>query len=330
MGINESNDEDGLVCAYLQWPDGRWQAVDWDGVRAWRPGDGLLWMHFNRSAEATRSWLHEGSGLDALVADNLLAEETRPRALAMDGNLLVNLRGVNLNPGADPDDMVSLRIWLEPGRIVTSRRRRLMAIDDIREHITRGKGPRDTGDFLVEVAGLLVNRMSPVIEQLDEAADDLEEQVVTGEREDVRTRLASLRRQAISLRRYLAPQREALSRILGEPVDWLHERHKAQLREISDRTMRYVEDLDAIRERAAVIQDEVANRVAESMNKNMYMLAIVATIMLPLGFITGLLGVNVDGLPGAHDAPWAFAALSAFLLVLVFLQVLVMRRLKWF
>ncbi|PLX67735.1 MAG: hypothetical protein C0607_21190 [Azoarcus sp.] len=118
--------------------------------------------------------------------------------------------------------------------------------------------------------------------------------------------------------------------MLGEPVEWLHERHKAQLREISDRTMRYVEDLDAIRERAAVIQDELANRVAESMNRNMYMLAIVATIMLPLGFITGLLGVNVDGLPGAQDTPWAFAALSAFLLVLVFLQILVMRRLKWF
>lgn len=330
MEFSEDSDERGLVCAYLQSSEGRWQETGWDGVRAWRPGDGLLWLHLNRSAAETRSWLQDESGLDGLVADNLLAEETRPRALKMDGNLMVNLRGVNLNPGADPDDMVSLRIWLEPERIVTSRRRRLMAIDDIREHIARGKGPQDTGEFLVEVAGLLVNRMAPVIEDLDEAADDLEEQLVTGEREDVRTRLAALRRQAISLRRYLAPQREAMSRILGEPVDWLGERHKAQLREISDRTMRYVEDLDAIRERAAVIQDEVANRVAESMNKNMYMLAIVATIMLPLGFITGLLGINVDGLPGAQDTPWAFAAVSAFLAVLVFVQILVMRRLKWF
>jgi len=225
--------------------------------------------------------------------------------------------------------MVSLRLWLEPERIVTSRHRPLMAVNDIRERIGRGRGPKDSGDFLVEVAGRLVNRMSPVIENLDEMEDDLEDQMVTGERQEIRTKLAELRRQAISLRRYLAPQREAMSRILGEPVDWLNARHKARLRETSDRTMRYVEDLDAIRERAAVIQDEVANRVSESINKNMYMLAIVATILLPLGFITGLLGINVDGLPGSKDTPWAFMAVAAFLALLVVIEVVLMKRLKW-
>ncbi|MCB2029469.1 MAG: zinc transporter ZntB, partial [Rhodoferax sp.] len=227
-------------------------------------------------------------------------------------------------------DMVSLRMWCEPERIVTCRGRRLMAIDDLRERIAKGRGPADAGAFLVEIAGALVNRVSPVIETLDETQDELEDQVVTGERQEIRSRLSALRRQAISLRRYLAPQREAMARILGESVAWLDQHHKAQLREISDRTMRYVEDLDAIRERAAVIQDEVANRVAESMNRNMYMLAIVATVMLPLGFFTGLLGINVDGMPGAHDTPWAFWAVSGFLALLVLAQVIVMRRLRWF
>ncbi|MCZ4312175.1 zinc transporter ZntB [Comamonadaceae bacterium G21597-S1] len=323
-------EEDGLVCAYLREHDGHWRTVGWEDVQAWKSGDGLLWVHLNRSAERTRRWLQRDSGLDALVAESLLAEETRPRALERDGNLLVNLRGVNLNPGADPDDMVSLRMWCEPERIVTCRGRRLMAIDDLRDRIAKGRGPVDAGAFLVEIAGALVNRVAPVIETLDETQDELEDQVVTGERQAIRSRLSALRRQAISLRRYLAPQREAMARILGETVAWLDPHHKAQLREISDRTMRYVEDLDAIRERAAVIQDEVANRVAESMNRNMYMLAIVATVMLPLGFFTGLLGINVDGMPGAHDTPWAFWAVSGFLALLVLAQVIVMRRLRWF
>ncbi|MCW5630763.1 MAG: zinc transporter ZntB [Rhodoferax sp.] len=323
-------EEDGLVCAYLRGTDGQWRSIGWDEVQAWSAGNGLLWVHLNRSAERARHWLQRDSGLDALVAESLLAEETRPRALERDGNLLVNLRGVNLNPGADPDDMVSLRMWCEPERIVTCRGRRLMAIDDLRERIAKGRGPADAGAFLVEIAGALVNRVSPVIETLDETQDELEDQVVTGERQEIRSRLSALRRQAISLRRYLAPQREAMARILGESVAWLDQHHKAQLREISDRTMRYVEDLDAIRERAAVIQDEVANRVAESMNRNMYMLAIVATVMLPLGFFTGLLGINVDGMPGAHDTPWAFWAVSGFLALLVLAQVIVMRRLRWF
>jgi len=323
------SEEDGLVCAYLQSQDGNWREINWEEIRKWKPGGGLLWVHLDRATEQAKNWLQNESGLDSLVAENLVAEETRPRALEIEGNLLVNLRGVNLNPNADPDDMVSLRLWLEPERIVTSRHRPLMAVNDIRERIGRGRGPKDSGDFLVEVAGRLVNRMSPVIENLDEMEDDLEDQMVTGERQEIRTKLAELRRQAISLRRYLAPQREAMSRILGEPVDWLDARHKARLRETSDRTMRYVEDLDAIRERAAVIQDEVANRVSESINKNMYMLAIVATILLPLGFITGLLGINVDGLPGSKDTPWAFMAVAAFLALLVVIEVVLMKRLKW-
>jgi len=323
------SEEDGLVCAYLQSQDGNWREINWEEIRKWKPGGGLLWVHLDRATEQAKNWLQNESGLDSLVAENLVAEETRPRALEIEGNLLVNLRGVNLNPNADPDDMVSLRLWLEPERIVTSRHRPLMAVNDIRERIGRGRGPKDSGDFLVEVAGRLVNRMSPVIENLDEMEDDLEDQMVTGERQEIRTKLAELRRQAISLRRYLAPQREAMSRILGEPVDWLNARHKARLRETSDRTMRYVEDLDAIRERAAVIQDEVANRVSESINKNMYMLAIVATILLPLGFITGLLGINVDGLPGSKDTPWAFMAVAAFLALLVVIEVVLMKRLKW-
>lgn len=323
------SDDDGLVCAYTKAQDGKWREIQWDEIRKWQPGNGLLWVHLDRAAEQAKIWLQKESGLNPLVSENLLAEETRPRALEIDGNLLINLRGVNLNPGADPEDMVSLRLWLEPERIVTSRRRRIMAINDIRERIDRGRGPQNTGDFLVEVAASLVDRMSPVIESLDETEDDLEDQVVTGERQEIRTKLAALRRQAISLRRYLSPQREALSRIQGEPIEWIDVHQKARLREIADRVMRYVEDLDSIRERAAVIQDEIANRVSEMMNSNMYMLAIVATILLPLGFVTGLLGINVDGLPGSKDAPWAFWGVTGILGILVLLEVYILRRLKW-
>jgi len=64
------------------------------------------------------------------------------------------------------------------------------------------------------------------------------------------------------------------------------------------------------------------------MNRNMYVLSIVATIMLPLGFFTGLLGVNVDGIPG-QETPWAFAALCAILGVLIVLELWLFKRLRW-
>lgn len=321
---------DGLVCAYVRDQDESWREIGWTEVEQYERSNGLLWVHLDRTFRKAKDWLETDSNLDPLIIENLLAEETRPRALEINGNLLINLRGVNLNPGADPEDMVSLRLWLEPNFIVTSRHRPLMAVNDIRERIAKGHGPINSGEFLIEVANRLVERMSPIIEMLDEVCDDLENLVVTGEQRDIRSKLTEVRKQAISLRRYLAPQREAMSRILGERLDWLELRQKAQLREIADRVTRYVEDLDAIRERASVIQDEIANRVSESMNKNMYVLTIVATIMLPLGFITGLLGINVDGLPGSSNSPWAFWSVTIALFLMAILEIMIMRRLKWF
>lgn len=320
----------GLVCAFVHLSDGLWKRVGWNEVRMWKSEQGLLWVHLDRTVEQARKYLQDESGLDRLVSENLVAEETRPRALEIDGNSVVNLRGVNLNPGAEPEDMVSIRMSITPERIITTRHRRLMAIDDLRERMVKGRGPRSAGDFLVDIAGLLVDRMAPIIEDLDEVCDELEDRVVTGEHANTRSKLAAVRRQAISLRRYLAPQREAMSRIHAETIGWLDARHKAQLREITDRVTRYVEDLDAIRERAAVIQDEVINRVSEQMNRNTYLLALVATIVLPLGLITGLLGINVDGIPGSADTPWAFNAVVGVLVLLVIAEYFVLRKLKWF
>ena len=105
-------------------------------------------------------------------------------------------------------------------------------------------------------------------------------------------------------------------------------RHLARLREVADDITRQVESLDAARERAAVVQDELMNRMSEQINKNMYVLSVIAGVFLPLGFVTGLLGVNVDGIPG-DETPWAFAALCGLMLALVLFEVWLFRRFKW-
>ena len=222
--------------------------------------------------------------------------------------LLVILRGVNLNPGADPEDMVSIRLWIERTRVISFRRHHLMAVEDLKEALDRGTGPTNAGEFLVALCGALVARVGGVLEELHDALDGLEEEVLSADSHDLRPKLANLRRQAIALRRYLAPQREALSRLLSERVAWLEEAERARLREIADRTTRYVEDLDSARDRAAVTQEELASRLAEAMNQKMYVVALVAAIFLPLGLLTGLLGINVGGIPGPsamRPSPWS-------------------------
>lgn len=321
-------DHDALIYAFLAAPGSAPRAIGWTEINAWRPGSGFLWIHLNRTPSDTREWLLDRSGLDPVMVNALLEEETRPRSVRQADGLLVILRGVNLNPGADPEDMVSIRAWIDRDRAITIRRRRLLAAQDIRERYESGAGPRSSGEFLATLADRLIDRMAPVLDDLAERLDDLEEQVLVGSGPDVRANLAALRRQTIALRRHIAPQRDVTIRLVSEPPPWMSDSDRAQLRETADHLTRYVEDLDALRERGAVTQEELTVRLADRMNRTMYVLSLVATVFLPLGFLTGLLGVNLGGIPGT-DSQLAFFVLCAILLVIAGIEFLYFRRKKW-
>ena len=155
---------------------------------------------------------------------------------------------------------------------------------------------------------------------MNERVDELEE-LLLDEKSDVqRTSLSEIRKSAIGLRRFMIPQRDALTTLEIEDLDWLSDRDRSRIREATDRITRLGEELDAIRDRAQVINDQIMGRRAETMNRQMLILSVVAAIFLPLGLITGLLGINVGGIPGA-DNPWAFAIVCVLLVVLGALQV---------
>lgn len=321
-----ADDPAGLVFATILDGTGGGREIGWSQLIGWSPADGSLWAHLDRSDAASRDWLSQRSGLEPVVVQALLAEETRPRSVPIGDGLLVVLRGVNLNPGADPDDMVSVRLWLERGRVLSVRQRRVMAVSDLWQRTVEGHGPRSPGDLLIRLIGRLSDRIGELVEELEERADGLEEELVEGTGSDLRHRLREVRHQAIALRRHLAPQRDAVLRLASEEVEWLDHGQRLALREAADRVLRLVEDLDEIRERAAVVQDELLNRMSEQMNRNMYLLSMVATVMLPLGFVTGLLGINVGGIPLA-DSPYGFASVVGALVVTVLCELWLLRRL---
>lgn len=321
-------DSNGIVFAFALDGNGGGTALDLEGIRKWSPGNGVLWIHLDYTGTVAKDWLHNRSGMDPVIVEALTAEETRPRSLLHKGGMLVILRGVNLNPGKDPEDMVSIRFWIDSDRIVTLRHRRVMAVDDLRQAVDSGRGPTSPGGFLEELSDRLVERMSGVISEVDDSVDSLEDEVLTEQSYELRQKIANVRRTAISMRRYLAPQRDVMARLHNEKVEWLGELERMRLREIADRTTRYVEDLDAIRDRATVTQEELNGRLAEQMNKTMYVLSIVAGIFLPLGLLTGLLGINIGGIPGTEN-PWAFTVFCVLLALIAVGQVWIFRRMKW-
>jgi zinc transporter len=323
----EANNQ-GLLLAYVLDGAGGAKKVGWDEINSWQPGNGVLWVHLDYSKADSRKWLAGKSGVDEVISEALTEEDSRPRCTPFHEGLLLGLRGVNLSPGANPEDMVGIRIWFEKDRIISTRKRRILSIDDMQAALVQGNGPQNMGDFLVQITGTIMGRMRHVIDELEDGVAAMEEQILTTESHQLRSQLAGLRRQAISFRRYLAPQREALSRLLTEKISWLDDSSRIRLREVSDQLARYLEDLDEARDRAAVTQEELVNRISEQMNNKMYLLSIVAAIFLPLGFLTGLLGINLGGIPGA-DSKLGFVVFVAILVIVVLFQVWFFKKKKW-
>jgi zinc transporter len=276
----------------------------------------------------SQEWLLKKSGLNPIVAEALLEEETRPRIMVLDDSLFLTLRGVNLNPGADPDDMISIRLYIEANRVITVRHRPLMTIQDIRSTLGTNNGPKNPGYFLTVLVDRLVDRMAPVVHQLDEEIDEAEEQIIGQASYQLRSQLGILRRQVISFRRYISPQREVISQLHHAQLTWLNSTQRASIREVADHLIRYVEDLDAARDRMGVMQEELTNKLSEQMNKTMYILTVLAGIFLPITFVTGLLGINVGGIPGAQN-PWTFTEVALTLTFVAVLLVGIFRWLKW-
>jgi zinc transporter len=321
-------DTDGLLFSCILDGEGGGRFGGWEQVRDWTPAKGLLWVHFDRTAEAARQWIQEESELDEITCAALLADESRPRSLVRGDGLLVDLRGVNLNPGADSDDMISARMFVQESRVITLQRRRLMSIEDVKANVEAGRGPQDAGDFVVALADALDRRMAGSMSDLEERVDSLDERTTSEAGSSLRAEISDLRREIIALRRYLAPQREALARLQADKMPWLTSLHREHIREVAERTTRRVENLDSARERAGVAHEELSGRMAEQMNHTMYILAIVAAIFLPLGLLTGLLGINVGGMPGAEDSA-AFWLVCAFLVLVAIGLVWLFRRMKW-
>ena len=260
---------------------------------------------------------------------SLTQPDTRPRTVKFKEGLLVFIRGINLNPGADPEDMISLRIWIEADRLITVRQRKLLSIQDINEDILAGKGPENIPDLVVAIIGRVTDRISDYVEGIEDQLVRLELAVQSVNMSCSRSQISMLRSEIASVRRYLGPQRDALDTLYTYATTSMPEGCAYQLREQIDRMTRYLEDLDLVRERTLVLQEEVMNIAMAQQNTRMYALSIVSLIFLPVTFVTGVFGMNVGGLPGLED-PTAFIIIVGTMLFISISVIAILKVKRWF
>lgn len=322
--------ESGLLHAFLLDGAGGATTLDWERVRRWTPADGVLWLVLDYTQADAAAWLERDAGIDPLMREALVESDPRPRAAPQGDALFLIVRGINQNQDATPEDMISVRSWIEQHRVITMRHRLSRSLKSLAADTARGCGPRDAGDCAALLVERIVDHVAARVDALGDAISDCEDEVLTQRRGgDLRARLADHRRRAIALRRFLSPQRDALGKLAHVELPWFTDAHRDRVAEAANQMARTVEELDAARDRAAVTQEELSSRVAETTNQRLYVLSLITAVFLPLGFVCALLGVNIGGIP-LRDDGWAFWALCGVFVVGVAAQLWIMRRKGWF
>lgn len=310
-------------------PDGTGRSLSPEYAQQYNDSEGILWLHVHAGCKESKLWVENHAGLDQVVVDALFARETRPRILLRPHGALIVLRAMNLNDRADPEDMISIRIWIDQQRIITVRKRDIKAIKDIREYIRQGSGPTTTADFLTAITNRVFSRMEPHIEALEDIIAQMEELVADNVDSDVLDEIGNSRKQAAIYKRYITPQKNVIETLINRPFTWLHEKHLQQLTENLDRLNRYTEELAELRDRSQILSEEIRTIHAEKLSTFTYLFSVVATIFLPMGFLTGLMGINIGGMPGidSGNAFWIFLLMCVLLGIA---QIAIFKRLKWF
>jgi zinc transporter len=309
--------------------EGGARAIGWEAAQRWRRGlgDDVLWLHFDRTVPGVQAWL-EAHGIPEPTAELLTSDDTRPRAFREGDALVATLRGVNFNPGAEPEDMVSIQVWSDGARVFTFRRHSMETTREVAAELDQGRGPRDAGGLITLLIERMIARMNHSIVDMNEAIDELELTPVDADSGGLLGKITAIRHNCLGLQRHMAPQHDALEAIRREAPKWFEDHDRREIAEAIDRLRRYLDAIDISKESAVVLLDELRAFTAARSGRINFLLTAVASIFLPLTFLTGLIGMNVVGIPYANH-PWSFWVIVAVCAGIALAQVWLFRRWKW-
>lgn len=319
-----------IIFSYAFNKEGKAHKLDNQQVAEELKNEGLAWVHLDGSDKDTKIWMQkEVSYLDHLIIDALLEDEIRPRVIEYNEGMLVILRGANLNKDSEPEDMVSIRMWIDGARIITVQKRDLKAVFDVKDNIDNGKTIKTASEFLYNLIYQIVLTTEPFLYNLNDRIDDLEEKVVTTHDIKFREEVLSIRSQSGTFKRFLMPQRDAILKLKTSYSPLINSWAKRHFQENYDHITRLIEEVDEARERSLILHDELGNALTEKVNKNMYKLSLITVIFMPLTFVTGLFGMNVGGIIGNQN-PDAFWIILMISILVILLQVQFFKKKKWF
>ncbi|MFC3022299.1 zinc transporter ZntB [Vibrio zhugei] len=280
------------------------------------------WYHCLRDEPQVKAWL-EKNNVSRSIIDSLLAEDTRPLFEEYsDEQFLLILRGVNLNQDANPEDMLSIRLLYINGALISTRKIPSKTIEVIRSRLNNGQGPKALSDLIIQVIDGL-NR------NIDNYLDTIEEKITRFDDElELSEELMQTHKALLKMKRFIKPQQYAIDDYQDSVAPVAIEK-QLRLKHSVNTITRINENLDFYLNELEIIKGELRQYHAEKLNKNTYLFSIIAAIFLPTSFLTGLLGVNVGGIPGTQS-PIAFTLFCTALVLIFAVELWILKRLQFF
>jgi zinc transporter len=315
------SDKTGLVWGYLFQPDQAPRQIECDAALQWlatpaaSASSGFIWLHLSLSNAAAERWMRQSLDLADAFYESL-HEGVGSTRLEVESDMLVSvMHDVLFNLSFDAANISTLALCVGPRLVVSARLRPLRSVDRLRASVKAGQTIRSSGELVAHLLHDQAEVLVDIIRQSTTRVDAVEDTLLENRIGTSRAELSSLRRSLVRLQRLLAPEPAALFRLLNRPPAWLSEEDLAELRHAAEEFSTAVVDAGALTERLKLLQEELAALVNEHSNRTLFILTAVTVLALPINVVTGLLGMNVGGIP-LNQHPEGFVLVVAGLTLL--------------
>ncbi len=287
---------------------------------AWiAPGsDTLVWVDMDKPTLEEARILSDVFHFHDLAVEDAMSESHQPKVESYGDYLYLILHGIDFNAREHRFATRDVDFFLGARYLVTVHPGVSRSIGKINEICRRnarvlGEGP---GTLMHRIIDTMVDNYRPEIEQLDERLDALEKEVFEKPNPELARRILAFKKDVASLRQVVLPQRDAVGRLARREFGLIDEQLAYRFRDVHDHLVRVSDEAMFFQDRISSILDAHLSAVSNQLNSVMKILTVIATIFMPLTFITGLYGMNVE-LPhfGAGETTFFWLLLVVMLTV---------------
>ena len=301
-----------------------------DIAKALASGDGTLWVDIDTRKPEQVALLKDVFKFHPLAIEEAVNPESRVKLEEFETYILLIVRTVAFcETTEDPYDLETVNISFLLGKnyLVTVHGADTNPVDQTAELLQRkpelaAHGPARLMHAIVDQA---VDAYFPIIDKLDEFMDSLEEKIYGTFDQEALREVFAVKRLVLSLRRHLAPERDALSTLTNRPSTLLTPDTQIYFRDIYDHVLRIYDSLENYRDLLSSTLDSYLTQVSNRLGMATKALGVVATLSLPFVVVSGMWGMNFEHIP-LHGHPHGF-------MILVFSQLalglLILAGLKW-